>query len=471
MNKKILSASLTLIEQKINKLELTKLATWLYTQKNDDWFFDKNIPLTFIAIAAIYSYCPEKIGGKDLAKILKILTTYESQLGGPYFDEKKQINLTTNLAIAYFLLLTGVRLPNLEKFIKKSHPSKPLDNYLLKKLQAKAVNTAENNKTEELMIKKLIKAAKNKFGNLPIEFKKTAQIEIEQIVANNQDRQMSLIAHYFKLALGKKGQKISDDFVIQANLANIFYWAAFIIYDNFWDEDEKAIPKILPAANLYARYYIDFYINVLPENNDFKNFFHNLMDQLDGANNWETVYCRTKVFNNKFLIPQKLPNYKNYDLKFYPSAGQILGPLIILIKLGFNLKSPAVKSLINYFKNYLIAMQINDDAHDLIEDLQRGHLSTVVVMFLKDWQEEYPHQKEIDLENDLEKIQKLFWFKTIKKSSQLTICYTKKSRAALKKLYFLENLKPLEYFINITETVAKKALLERQKSLDFLKEF
>lgn len=471
MNKKIIKISLTLIENNKSKLELNKLNDWLYGQKDKNWIFDKKLSVTFLAISAIYHYCPEKITGQDLAKILKILTTHESKLGGPYFNENKEIELTTNLAIAYFLSLNKVRLPNLENFIKNNKPKNSLDNYLLRKIQTKKNIPPIKDKEAEMVIENLIKAAKNRFKNLPDYFKKIAETEIIKTIKNNTDRQMSLITHYFKQALGQKGEIINDDFVIKAGLANIFYWTAFIIYDNFWDEDEKALPKILPAANLYARHYIDFYNSVFPQNPEFKIFFQELMDKLDAANNWETLYCRTKVFNNKFLIPQKLPNYRNYELKFYPTAGQILGPVAIMIKLGFRLKSTEVNYLIKYFRYYLIAMQINDDAHDLIEDMERGHLSTVVIMFLKDWQTEYPDKKEIDLINDLEKIQKIFWFKTLKRSSEVTISYTKKSRVALKKLNFLENPKPLEFYIDITERVAKTALTEQQKSLNFLKEF
>ena len=57
---------------------------------------------------------------------------------------------------------------------------------------------------------------------------------------------MSLMSFYTKEAFGKKGEKISDDIVAEMGLANIFFWTAFIIYDDFWDEDEEAQPRKLP---------------------------------------------------------------------------------------------------------------------------------------------------------------------------------------------------------------------------------
>ena len=459
------------IPTKEAKKHLNKL---IVLQKNNDWLLKKEITTNFIIIAILFKYLPEKFTGQDLAKILKILTNHESEVGGPYFNENKKIDITTNIAIAYFLSLNEVVLPNLKKLIKEAIKNETLDDLsllLLSKFYTQAPRAITIKNKDERIISNLLKTAENRFNELNKDIKKIALAEIKRTIKKNKDKQMSLISYYFKLSLGKNGTKISDDFILQAGLANIFYWTAFIIYDDFWDEDEKAIPSILPSANLYARHYIDFYNNVLPEKSGFREFFHNLMDKLDAANTWETIHCRTKVINSKFIIPEKLPDYKNYDFKFYPASGQILGPLAILIKLGFKLNSPEATNLTNYFKNYLIAMQINDDSHDWLEDMERGHLSTVVTIMIKDWQEKYPDKKEIDLKKDLKKLQEIFWFKTIKTAGELAVTYTTKSRIALNKLSFLENPAPLAYFIDIAENVAKKALNEQQKSLDFLEEW
>jgi hypothetical protein len=160
-----------------------------------------------------------------------------------------------------------------------------------------------------------------------------------------------------------------------------------------------------------------------------------------------------------------LPDYEEYENKFLPSSGHILGPVSMLVKLGYAIDSPEVKNLIAYFRNYLIAMQINDDAHDWEEDMRRGHLSTVVVMLLEDlnWPE-----GEIDLDSDLLELKKTFWFKTIAKAAKAAISYAERSRRALAMLPVLENPAPLEKFIVINENVARKALEQQKKSMDFV---
>jgi len=521
---------------KINSVTKS-LSAWIMAQKNNNWDFSNNLLTNFLATAAILKNNPEFLDGRVLGKILNNLTSQESQEGGPYYSAGNKIELGANCAIAYFLFLNKVELPNLTNLIETAidknnfGPDKYLTIYLIAKfyqgakkqelinyilnsltgldnfdhalalnalyflgenignlvktnadsplevalylkiVSAKISNPKNSGDGEKNMMEKIISEAEKRFKYLSSDLKEIALREIKKIMGTNKDKQMSLIAYYFTLALGSRGEPISDDLIAKTGLANIFFWTAFIIYDDFWDEDESATPSILPCANLYARHYIDFYDNVLPINPEFRIFFHSLMDKLDAANTWETLHCRTRVIGSKFIIPDRLPDYKDYDFKYQPASGQILGPLMLLIKSGFKLNSNEANNLINYFKNYLIAMQINDDAHDWIEDMQRGNLSTVVVRLIRNWQEQYPDTTAIDLTKDLPKLQQLFWFKTIVPACQTAIYHTQKSREALVALTFLENPAPLARFIDISENVARQALDEQQKTLDLLQEF
>lgn len=507
-----------------------KALKWLLSKKDDNWMFDNNLGINFIVLSAIFKCNPSIIDGIALAKILEILISYEIKEGGPYTND-----LGINAAIGYFLSLQEVDLPNLEDLITKHISQKDfkselfenkyltiyliskfiknkqlLINYLKKeepehnilnnalilssfanlgcdieknlkikegqdndsllsmalllKLNQKERKESLFNKKEELVINKILELAKQRFSDLGEEMADIAFNEIVKTIKRNKDKQMSLMPYYTKEALGKKGLKISDKTVVEMGLANIFFWTAFIIYDDFWDEDEAQDPKILPTANLFARHYVD-YFSSLPK---FNKFFHNLMDKLDAANTWETMHCRARIEKSKLIIPQKLPQYDNYELKFHPSSGHILSSVAMFYSLGYGENSKEVKNLISYFKNYLIAMQINDDVHDFEEDLKRGHLSTTIVMLLEDLE---PNQMQIDLINDLEKLKRMFWFKTVIKASEKAIYHTEKAREALKNIGIIENFAPLEHYIDITENVAKRTLEEQSKSVHFLNNF
>lgn len=471
-----------------------KASNFLLSQKNDDWKFAENTGVNFYALAALAGYDKDIVDGAVLAKILTGLIALESQEGGPYYlqneigEINKIIDPAANAAIARFLACYGVELTNLEPFnhiLDTTHKvieifhlaltpalsaARSYENLCTAKKtedeESKQKKDASNfDAAEQEMMDKILTMAEKRFAGLSEEFKSFALRGIKKTIKGNRDKQMSLMAYYVKQGFGKKAKNISDELVAEMGLANIFFWTAFIIYDDFWDEDEAADPHILPTANLYARHYVDFFTTLLPKDTGFRTFFHQLMDNLDGANTWETIHCRAEIRGSKFIIPDTLPEYNDYEFKFRPASGHILGSVAMMIGMGYGLDSSEVKNLISYFRNYLIAMQLNDDAHDWEEDLRRGHISTVVAMLLKDlnWS-----KKEIDLEEDLMELKKVFWFKTIAKAAQMAVNHTEKSRQALKAMTALENITPLERLVVLTENVAKKALGEQKKTVDFL---
>ena len=514
--------------------------------------------LSFFTIANIVKLFPDEITGKEIAKTMKKLGNMEEKEGGPYKDDKKQIEIGLNSIIFYLLSALEVEIPNLteliedrirknnfqsdyikesfsiylisqtykgkekEKLIKIIRERKNEDildkilgtisllyldcendiperiDYITSNIQQlnNSYSIIKNTKsTPELnfsfyhkmieekrkietekeierqdkdMINKIIAKAEQEFSNFPEEFSNISLEQIIKTIKKNKDKQMSLMSYYTLKALGKNN--IPEEKIVELGLMNAFFWTAFIIYDDFWDEDEEAVPRLLPSANTFARKYICYFHSAINEE-DWHIFFNNIMDNLDMANSWETSHCRAKVIDNKLTVPEIIPDYADYSYKFFPSSGHILGPIIILIKSGYNLNSKEVNSFINYFKNYLIAMQINDDSHDWEEDIKRGHISTVVAMMLTEWKNKYPERKEIDLTSDIEKLQEIFWFDTLPKSAEIALSFTKKSREELKKITLFENYNYLEKFIDMNENIAHKATVEQKRSIEMLEEF
>lgn len=323
----------------------------------------------------------------------------------------------------------------------------------------------EDAKEEKEMENKIIKLAKKRFSYLYGDIQNIALEMIMYTIDNNMDKQMLLMPYYFKKALGKKGEKFSDELITQLGLANLFYWTAFIIYDDFIDEEGD--PKNLPSANVFAREFTTIFNNILPNNKKFQKYFHRLMDKLDSANTWETVYGRTKVENNKVTIPRKIPNYNDYEVAFEPASANILGPVVMMLMLGYDLKSSEIKNLTEYFRGYLIAMQLNDDAHDWEEDLACGQISTVVAMLLDKFRE----QETIDLKKDKEKLKEIFWHYTIVEAGQTAVKFCQESQEALNSISTIEEPKYLEKFIKLSQNVALEALEEQKKSIDFIKAY
>jgi hypothetical protein len=283
--------------------------------------------------------------------------------------------------------------------------------------------------------------------------------------------QMSLMALYVREALGSRGQQFSDEYIAELGLANIFFWTAFIAYDDFWDEDEAADRNLLPVANLFARHYTDVFTHLLPQETSFREFFHAEMDRLDAANAWEISSCRARVEQGVLHIPAKLPEYSDFSIKFHPAAGHVFGPVALFFGCGYGLKSSEVIHLMEYFRHYLIAMQLNDDMHDWKEDLARGHISTAVSVLLSKWQDKYPEQARIDLVRDMPALERIFWFESLKPLCECALMHAAKSRAALERISCIENPIPLEKYIRRNETVVHEALSAHGISKDFLRIF
>lgn len=450
----IIKKSLELIKSPDKSQEsLKKLKIALKNKKT-------NLLTTFLILSAL-----EKNGLKNLSSALKILIKNESQPGGPYCSGlERVIDPETNAVIDYYLSLHQVYLPNLQELIRNSDKTK-LINFLLTINKNDGKRSSEK-KPELIIIDKIKNKIKKRLQNLPKNFSKLATDKIFAIIEGNKDRQMSLMAYYFKKSL-KKGRQISDDFIIEAGMANIFFWTAFIIYDDFWDEDEAADPKLLPIANLLARHYNCFY-NAL-----FKKdpFFSYLMDNLDAANSWEILSCRTKVKNNVFYIPKNIPDYKNYETKYQAVSGHILGPIAMLKMSDERIDRRQLEQIITYFKNYLVAMQINDDSHDWKEDLERGALSTVTVMIVKNWLKQFPNSKTIHLKNDLKKLESIFWFDTIKEAASKAVYHCQLAEEALDSLTIIKNRTLLQKFIRIPKMIASEAIDKQQQSVAILQNF
>jgi hypothetical protein len=433
----------------------------------------------------------ESVGGIKLARTIKHLTEMEVDEGGPYSFEPKQgaNDVGLNLAIACFLALQDIRLPKLDAFLENKIPnaSEPFDSVvddktvrdLIGKYRTLIGNVDKEeaverpityDENEQRIMTMIRKKLDDRFANFSPGLRERARSAVEKTIRGNRDKQMSLMAYYTKVSLGKSGETISDELVADIGLANIFFWAAFIIYDDFWDRDEAADPRLLPIANIFARHYIDFFI-ALPDDKEFRPFFHDLMDKLDGSNAWEIENCRTKVEGNIFYIPANLPDFGDYENKYRPASGHILSSVAILTQFGKELKTEDWGNIVSYFKHYLIAMQLNDDAHDWEEDLQRGHLSTVVTLLLNDLKKSGWKKETIDLSTDLPEIKKTFWFVTMPQYVKKALSQTEASRKALRSISIIEDTEPLERIITTTENVARQAERESADSEALLKEY
>lgn len=341
-----------------------------------------------------------------------------------------------------------------------------VNKYLLlqKHIHTKEANKKQFSPQEEKIGRKVTALAKKRFAALAPEARNPALKFLEKTIASDPDRQIILLPYWFQQALGTSGKGISDEQVISLGLINLFGWIAYTIYDDFFDGEGKT--ELLPVANIGLREVTEFYARTLGYDRDKYNTVKKILDNMENANEWESAHCRTEVINNRITIPKALPDFKNLRQLADKSLGHALGPVAILLMLNFKYNSWQVKETLSFFTHYLVARQLNDDAHDWLEDLRAGRINSVGASVLT-----AADRKTIDFQRDERILQRLFWNDILSGTAGTIFKHVKSARLALSHIGTIEKPEALLRLLNRPETAAKEALEESKKMRDFLSSY
>jgi len=198
--------------------------------------------------------------------------------------------------------------------------------------------------------------------------------EVENILQNiirideNSKGGISLLSRRIALALSKEN-KIPDELLIELGCAQIFGWAAYTAYDAILDRQMPNV--ILPAANTCNHFFTEYYNQDAFKN--FKSCFCRIVQGMEAANYWEQANARN---------PQKLPDYGECQILADRGMGHALGALVVMNLAGYAENSSEFKMLEAFFRNYIIAKQLHDDACDWREDLMERRISPIVATML-----------------------------------------------------------------------------------------
>lgn len=254
-------------------------------------------------------------------------------------------------------------------------------------------------------------------------------------------------------------KSFSHEQALELCVANILGWIGFGIYDAVIDGEHKQ--ALIPLANLCVREVSEIFHNVVPV--DSYPSIKNILDSVDHANAWEQQYCHLKNIDGILELPNILPDYKNYNHLAYKSLGHSLGPIVLTL--------PKKKKVKQFFMHYLIARQLNDDAHDWLEDLEQGILNPISVRIIKRFKELYPAQAHINLATDRELLQSLFWYEIIDTVVDEILVHTKQARSIIKKLRIFKKTTITDLTLLPLEQSAHQALTERDSAVRFLEKY
>lgn len=175
---------------------------------------------------------------------------------------------------------------------------------------------------------------------------------------------ISLLPRRMSLAL-PKNKRPSAQIIADLGAAQIFGWAAHTAYDAIFDRQELVC--YLPAANSCADILAEYYKKKAFKN--FQNCFRRIIQDTHAANAWEQACARD---------PLNPPNYQRYQILADRGMGHAMGALAALSCAGYSENSPEFAAVEKFFRGYIIAKQLHDDACDWTEDLASGHITPIV---------------------------------------------------------------------------------------------
>lgn len=290
-------------------------------------------------------------------------------------------------------------------------------------------------------------------------------------IAMMKDEKVTGVAYYFREALYKNGKIVPLDIVEQLSLANLYGWMAYEMYDDALDGDGNSDhddPSSIPCANLFLRLLTDTYSTLSARIPKIKFLFDETMMRVDNANAWEQKYCRI-IAKNSDTVLDTIPQFGDHAMLADRSIGHAIGPLAELLFAGYEVNSQEYKNMELFFRHYLIARQIHDDAHDWAVDISQGRINCVAALILKGFKERYPDIKKAPpITAIFPQLRELFWKESIDATVRLIVFHITEARRARALSPILDGADFMENDLRRLEGGARGAIKERDDILIFL---
>ena len=284
---------------------------------------------------------------------------------------------------------------------------------------------------------------------------------LRAILARDNDHQIILLPYITSEALGLS---VDPNVLIKLATASLWGWIAYTIYDDFLDNEGR--PDMLPTANVALRSVVSILTDTIPESPLFQSEVCEILNKLDGANAWEVSHCRGTIKQNRLYI-NELPDYGNYWQLAERSLGHTISGLGVLY--ATNAPAEMVRALRRFYYHYLIARQLNDDAHDWQADLGRTHINAAGVRVLRKWQTGGRSlQQGVDLQSEAETLNLIMWEHVIQDVVDDIDVHIKKARKALAKFPAGSKTELFDNLLIPLERAAHRALDERNNAIKFI---
>jgi len=322
-------------------------------------------------------------------------------------------------------------------------------------------DSAENAKYATIVVS----LTKNIFKTSSEMMRRQLDLQMENILTQDTRHEVTLLPFFFYKGLYQdfKYDQASRD-VFDLGVANLLGWIGYGIYDGILDHEIES--SFLSLANRCVQETRSLLEAVFSESS--RTILDTTLKGISEATLWESSSCYLKEISGVFTIPESLPDYGNYEVLAQKSLGHALGCMALGLTIHCSRKVELVEHIRMFFTHYLIARQLNDDAHDWFSDFQKGFLNPVTVLLFKKLKQKQPSRIEIDLTKDEGLLKSIFWNEVIDSVTPLI-----KNHVAISKKHLDEItvLKDKRYFCNLLDRIeksAEEAVKGRNQTLKFL---
>jgi hypothetical protein len=284
-----------------------------------------------------------------------------------------------------------------------------------------------------------------------------AQQMLLKIQAANKNHEITLLPTFFNNAL--LIGRTNKDTCLKLGVANVYCWLAYTLYDHMLDD--KTNTEYIPLANIARQRSRSLYHSTCNEPN-MRNFIDHTFMQMDAANAWETAHAR---FSASGTVPVELPDFGDGHQLAHRSFAHVLGPLIIVHQQAQT--TPLQRQLLHQsLTYYLIARQLNDDAHDWQDDIQNGELTYVVTNLLQ----RMPHAGQ-RVQEIMPKLQTLFWREASVDICQLILSHVARGKKLLAATNLIKSDSSFTQLYDDIAAAAHNSQTLRQNGIEFAQKF
>jgi hypothetical protein len=264
-------------------------------------------------------------------------------------------------------------------------------------------------------------------------------LAIEKLATKDPQHEIALLPYNFARQL--MGKNTDTETVENMAVANTLGWIGYSIYDSILDGEEKIV--LLPLANTCIKAMIALFRSLAADSG--YAVVQRILEGIDSATLWEYVYCKVQDSYD-------VPDYQAYAVLANKSLGHAISPL--LLASDYPEHAACIET---FFTHYLIAKQLNDDAHDWHEDLRNGWINSASAGMIRTLQ---------SLDGAV--LQEYFWNTHIDYVAAQVTFHAAQARFQIKKVTILKDVTFLEALLIPLEQSADQAVRERNQTRRFL---